>query len=72
MEMKYQTSYGSIVAKAERRPRQRQPQTMDPRTWFKDLTPYFIYLLLVSTIGPLLFGYHLVCIYRVDAGLHDS
>ena len=26
---------------------------------FSDLTPYFIYLLLVSTIGPLLFGYHL-------------
>lgn len=37
----------------------RQLATMDPRSWFKDLTPYFIYLLLVSTIGPLLFGYHL-------------
>ncbi|KAF2838308.1 vacuolar protein sorting-associated protein 73 [Patellaria atrata CBS 101060] len=32
---------------------------MDPRTWFKDLTPYFLYLILVSTIGPLLFGFHL-------------
>jgi uncharacterized membrane protein len=24
------------------------------------LTPYFLYLLFVSTIGPLLFGFHLV------------
>lgn len=24
------------------------------------LTPYFLYALLVATIGPLLFGYHLV------------
>ncbi|KAK3060924.1 hypothetical protein LTS18_007411, partial [Coniosporium uncinatum] len=32
---------------------------MDPRTWFRDLTPYFIYVLLISTIGPLLFGFHL-------------
>ncbi|KAF2757677.1 vacuolar protein sorting-associated protein 73 [Pseudovirgaria hyperparasitica] len=32
---------------------------MDPRTWFKDLTPYFIYLLLFATTGPLLFGFHL-------------
>jgi MFS family permease len=29
------------------------------RSWSKDLTPYFIYVLLVSTLGPLLFGYHL-------------
>ena len=33
---------------------------MDPRSWFKDITGYLIYLLAVSTIGPLLFGYHLV------------
>jgi len=26
---------------------------------FKDLTGYFVYLLLTATIGPLLFGYHL-------------
>lgn len=32
---------------------------MDPRTWFRDLTPFFLYLLFISTIGPLLFGYHL-------------
>lgn len=25
----------------------------------RDLTPYFVYLLLTATIGPLLFGYHL-------------
>ncbi|TKA22555.1 hypothetical protein B0A50_08125 [Salinomyces thailandicus] len=25
----------------------------------KDITPYFVYLLLTATIGPLLFGYHL-------------
>jgi hypothetical protein len=33
---------------------------MDPRTWFRDLTPYFIYVLFVATLGPLLFGFHLV------------
>lgn len=32
---------------------------MDPRTWFADLTVYFLYLLSVATIGPLLFGFHL-------------
>ncbi|KAG9947008.1 general substrate transporter, partial [Aureobasidium melanogenum] len=32
---------------------------MDTKSWFKDLTPYFVYILLVSTIGPLLFGFHL-------------
>lgn len=32
---------------------------MDPRTWFRDLTPLFLYLLFITTIGPLLFGYHL-------------
>lgn len=26
---------------------------------FRDLTPYFVYILLIATIGPLLFGYHL-------------
>jgi uncharacterized membrane protein len=25
------------------------------------LTSYFLYLLFVSTLGPLLFGFHLVC-----------
>ncbi|KIV82889.1 hypothetical protein PV11_04955 [Exophiala sideris] len=29
------------------------------RSWSHELTPYFIYLLLVATLGPLLFGYHL-------------
>ncbi|KAF2424249.1 putative MFS glucose transporter [Tothia fuscella] len=32
---------------------------MDPRTWFRSLTPYFLYILFIATIGPLLFGYHL-------------
>ena len=32
---------------------------MDNRTRFRDLTSFFLYLLFVSTIGPLLFGYHL-------------
>jgi hypothetical protein len=41
----------------------RQPHTMDPRTWLRDLTPYFLYVLFIVTLGPLLFGYHLV---RVD------
>ena len=30
------------------------------RAWSHELTPYFIYLLFVATLGPLLFGYHLV------------
>ncbi|KIW89544.1 uncharacterized protein Z519_09700 [Cladophialophora bantiana CBS 173.52] len=29
------------------------------RSWSQELTPYFLYLLLVATLGPLLFGYHL-------------
>lgn len=32
---------------------------MDPRTWFRDLTAYFLYVLFVATLGPLLFGFHL-------------
>lgn len=31
----------------------------DPRTWLRDLSPYFIYTLFVATHGPLLFGFHL-------------
>lgn len=31
-----------------------------PPPWAKHLTPTLFYLLLVSTLGPLLFGYHLV------------
>lgn len=34
---------------------------MNPRAWFRDLTGYFVYILLVATLGPLLFGFHLVC-----------
>ncbi|KIW61614.1 hypothetical protein, variant [Exophiala xenobiotica] len=29
------------------------------KSWSEELTPYFIYLLFVATLGPLLFGYHL-------------
>ncbi|KIX00666.1 uncharacterized protein Z518_09731 [Rhinocladiella mackenziei CBS 650.93] len=29
------------------------------KSWSQELTPYFIYLLFVATLGPLLFGYHL-------------
>ncbi|KAL5392428.1 hypothetical protein DPSP01_000935 [Paraphaeosphaeria sporulosa] len=32
---------------------------MNPRAWFSDLTPYFVYVLFVATLGPLLFGFHL-------------
>lgn len=32
---------------------------MNPRAWFQDLTPYFVYVLFVATLGPLLFGFHL-------------
>lgn len=45
-----------------KRPIFRTPHTMDPRTWFTDLTPYFLYVLFVATLGPLLFGFHLVTI----------
>lgn len=34
---------------------------MSPRSWFGDLTGYFVYMLLIATLGPLLFGFHLVC-----------
>lgn len=40
---------------------------MDPRTWFSNLTPYFIYILLVATLGPFLFGFHLVSHYPMPA-----
>jgi hypothetical protein len=30
------------------------------KSWSQELTPYFVYLLLTATLGPLLFGYHLV------------
>jgi hypothetical protein len=33
---------------------------MDPRSWFRNLTGYFIYILSIATLGPLLFGFHLV------------
>lgn len=29
------------------------------KSWVENLTGYFIYMLAVSTIGTLLFGYHL-------------
>ncbi|KAJ4305935.1 Bifunctional purine biosynthesis protein PurH [Kalmusia sp. IMI 367209] len=32
---------------------------MSPRAWFSGLTPYFVYVLFVATLGPLLFGFHL-------------
>ncbi|KAK8209626.1 vacuolar protein sorting-associated protein 73 [Phyllosticta capitalensis] len=32
---------------------------MDFRSWAKDLTAYFIFLLFTATLGPLLFGFHL-------------
>jgi len=33
---------------------------MDPRSWFSSLTAYFVYILSIATLGPLLFGFHLV------------
>lgn len=38
---------------------------MDPRSWFGDLTGYFVYILFVATLGPLLFGFHLVLYIRL-------
>ncbi|KAL1601219.1 Bifunctional purine biosynthesis protein PurH [Nothophoma quercina] len=32
---------------------------MNPRSWFGDLTGYFVYILFIATLGPLLFGFHL-------------
>lgn len=53
--------YGtSNIADIEYKPSFREPATMDPRTWVKDLTFYFVFLLITATIGPLLFGFHLV------------
>jgi uncharacterized membrane protein len=28
---------------------------------FRNLTGYFVYILSLATLGPLLFGFHLVC-----------
>ena len=56
-------NYGAISGadvQEVKKPSYRDTHTMDPRTWLRDLTPYFLYLLFVSTIGPLLFGFHLV------------
>jgi hypothetical protein len=33
---------------------------MDSQSSFRDLTAYFIYILVVATLGPLRFGFHLV------------
>ena len=55
----YGTISGADVLEVKK-PSYRDKHTMDPRTWLKDLTPYFLYLLFISTIGPLLFGFHLV------------
>lgn len=33
---------------------------MDVRAALKNVTAYFLFLLFTATIGPLLFGYHLV------------
>jgi hypothetical protein len=33
---------------------------MSPRAWSSGLTGYFIYILFIATLGPLLFGFHLV------------
>lgn len=58
-------SYGAI-SEADiqfgevKKPSYREPHTMDPRTWLRDLSPYFLYLMAISTMGPLLFGFHLV------------
>jgi MFS family permease len=48
----------TLLISSTEQPNRQQP-TMDPRTWFKDLTPYFLYLVLIATIGPMLFGFHL-------------
>ncbi len=29
------------------------------KSWSQELTPFFLYIMLVATLGPLLFGYHL-------------
>lgn len=33
---------------------------MSSRSFFEGLTRYFVYILFVATLGPLLFGFHLV------------
>lgn len=55
-----QQHIASTSESLEPKPTPCEPRTMDPRSWFRDLTWYFVYLLSISTMGPLLFGYHLV------------
>jgi hypothetical protein len=50
---------------------------MSSRSWFSGLTGYFVYILLVATLGPLLFGFHLVhrpldCIYATANSIRVS
>lgn len=64
LEMAALSNYGTVANLVEaKKPSYRQCHTMDPRTWLRDLTPYFIYILFISTVGPLLFGFHLVTLF---------
>ena len=63
-----QAQYNTLEGPSDlKRPSSRTPHTMDPRTWLRDLTPYFLYILFVATLGPLLFGFHLVCFWPSTA-----
>lgn len=36
------------------------PIVPSKKSWTADITPYLLYLLAISTLGPLQFGFHLV------------
>ena len=58
--LSYQSIAVTNLIEEDKKPYYREKATMDPRSWLKDLTWYFMYLMVVSTLGPLQFGYHLV------------
>lgn len=39
-------------------------QSMASKSLFGSLTGYFVYVLLTATLGPLLFGFHLVWLHN--------
>ncbi|KAJ9638968.1 Bifunctional purine biosynthesis protein PurH [Coniosporium tulheliwenetii] len=61
-KQQYQTLVQQAAAPRARprRPGFGESHTMNPKGWVRDLTGYFLYVLFISTLGPLLFGFHLV------------
>jgi len=44
---------------------------MCSQSFFEGLTGYFVYILFVATLGPLLFGFHLVRPHKLPKGIRN-